>query len=237
MRLEIIGLQKLHRMRRHHRQLQFRRQCQRPLHTAFKRQMRATQALQFDVEALREQLRPRLRPCFGLTLVAGEQRMADVAMVRAGKRDQIGGAAVGKPRPLDFRAAAPHVFAIRARQQLAQPQVAVARLRQQQQSVRLVAVGVVFDPGVAADDRLDAGTACLAVEFDQAEQIGQIGQRQRRHAVGRRAAHRLVDAYDTIRNRVLAVQPQVDEGWLAHVGAYLINIRACLSIDTAGCRL
>ena len=56
-----------------------------------------------------------------------------------------------------------------------------------------------------------------AVELDHAEQVRGVGQRQRRHAVGRGALDGLVDAHDPVAHRVLAVQPQVNETRRRHV--------------------
>ena len=98
-----------------------------------------------------------------------------------------------------------------ARQQFAQLQVAHAVLRQQQQARRLVAVVVVGDPDVDADDRLDALAARCLVELDHAEQVGQVGDGQRRLLVlGRRLDH-VVDAHQAVDDRVLRVHAQMDE--------------------------
>ena len=82
---------------------------------------------------------------------------------------------------------------------------------QQQQPVRLVALGPVGEPNIATNQGFDAGSACRLVEFDQAEQIAKIGQRQRRHAVGLGRSHRIVDTHDAINDGELAVQAEVDE--------------------------
>ena len=71
----------------------------------------------------------------------------------------------------------------------------------------LVAIAGILQPAVGADDRLHANGAGGAVELDQAEQVGEIGKRERRHTVGRRPAHRLVQADDPVAHRILAVQP------------------------------
>ena len=64
---------------------------------------------------------------------------------------------------------------------------------------------------------LHPGGARRLVELDHAEQVGGVGQRQRRHAVGPGARDRVVDAHDAVAHRVLAVQPQVNETRRPHV--------------------
>ena len=91
---------------------------------------------------------------------------------------------------LQLRAAAVLVAAVGARQPVGELQVAGARLREQQRAERLVALGLVREPDVAAEDRLDAARARRLVELDEAERVGEIGDRQRRHGVRRRRRDR-----------------------------------------------
>ena len=49
------------------------------------------------------------------------------------------------------------------------------------------------------------------VELDHAEDVRQVGERQRRHVVGEGGADRVVDAHHAVDDRILAVQAQVDE--------------------------
>ena len=119
--------------------------------------------------------------------------------------------AFGEPFALHLRAAAILVAAIRAGQPVGELEIAVARLAEQQQAIRGVALGVVRDPHVASDDRLDAGLARGSVELDHAEDVGQVGERQRRHPVGRRRGHRGVDAHHAVDDRIFAVQAQMNE--------------------------
>ena len=81
----------------------------------------------------------------------------------------------------------------------------------------LVVLGLVFDPAIGADDRLDPGRARSAVELDQAEKVGRVGERERRHVVLRRALHRVVDPDYAVAHRVLAMHPQVNETRPCHV--------------------
>src|SRR2546421_2964705 len=80
----------------------------------------------------------------------------------------------------------------------------------------LVAIDFVLQPAVGADDRLDAGGARGAVELHHAEEIGAVGERQRRHAVDRSARHRFVEPHDAVAHRILAMHSQVNEARSGH---------------------
>jgi hypothetical protein len=99
-----------------------------------------------------------------------------------------------------------------ARQQLAQVQVADAVLHQHQHARQRVLVGAqALQHQLGADQRLDAGAARGLVELDGPEQVVQVGDRQRRLAVGRRGLDDVVDAVGAVDDGELGVQAQVDE--------------------------
>ena len=62
-----------------------------------------------------------------------------------------------------------------------------------------------------ADQGLDAGRARFLVELDAAEQVVQVGDRQRRLAVGRRGLDGFVDAVGAIDDGKFGVQAQVNK--------------------------
>ena len=93
-----------------------------------------------------------------------------------------------------------------ARQQLAQRAITGGVFAQQQQAMGLVAIVGISDPNIAAENRLDPQTTRGAVEFDRAEQIVKISQRQGRHVVCLGARQHLVQPHDTIDHGILAVQ-------------------------------
>ncbi len=196
-------------MRRGHRQAELRRQR----HHARQQRLavRLAVALHFEVVAAGKQACPAARQLLGRLGLPADERLADVAGAGAGERDQAVGRRLLQPGAREFGTPAALIVQPGARQQAAQPEVARARGAQQEQAEGLVAVGVVLQPAVGADHGLDAGGARRAVELHHAEQVGDVGDRQRRHAVGRRALHRLVDADDAVRHRVFAMHPQVDE--------------------------
>jgi hypothetical protein len=217
-RLEIVLLQKLHRMRRHQRQAEARRQIDAggDQHFVRRRTVLSTRTLHLDVIAAGEHLRPRLRTHIGLIQLAGREQLPDVAQRAARQRDQATVVALRKLGAGDFGAAVAARRQIGGGKQLAQPQVTGAILHQQQQTHRTVALFgciLVADPDIAANDRLDALAARRRIELDHPEQVGQVGDRQCRLAVGRRLRDGLIDARQAIGDRVFAVKTEMDEAW------------------------
>jgi hypothetical protein len=54
------------------------------------------------------------------------------------------------------------------------------------------------------------------VELDRPEEVRRVGDRERRHAVGGRGGHGLVDPRHAVHDRILGVQAQVDEARSGH---------------------
>jgi hypothetical protein len=163
-----------------------------------------------------EHLRPGLRTHIGLVQLAGREQLPDVAQRAARQRDQAAVVALGQLRAGDLGAAVAARREVGGGEQFAQAQVAGAILHQQQQARRaVVLVGriLVADPDIAADDGLDALAARRGVELDHAEQVGQVGDRQRRLPVRRRLRDDLIDARQAIGDRVFAVKTEMDEAW------------------------
>ena len=77
--------------------------------------------------------------------------------------------------------------------------------------MRRVALGFVRHPHVAADDGLDAPCARGLVELDHAEDVAQVRERERGHAIGGRRRDRFVETHHAVDDRILAMQTQVDE--------------------------
>src|SRR2546423_9785035 len=144
-----------------------------------------------------------------------QESSSDVALHRTGEGDQALGA-FADPGLAQLGAAPVLVLEPGAGQELGQPEIARARLREQQQPVRLVALGLVRDPDVAADDGLHARRARGLVELDHAEDVGEVGDRQGRHAVRGGPRDGFVDAHDPVGDGELAVEPKVDEGGIRH---------------------
>jgi hypothetical protein len=126
---EVVGRHELQRMRGDDGQLQRGRERDRLLHIRFAARLPA--ALQLDIEAVREDARPALGVASGRLVVAGRKGDADVALLRAGQREQPFGKPAFEPLNLDFRAAAILVREPRLGQQLAEVQIAAPVLHEQ----------------------------------------------------------------------------------------------------------
>ena len=131
-------------------------------------------------------------------------------MLRTGKADQAFGARF-EPLAMDLATAPMLVFQPGTRQPFRKPQIACARLRQQQRTIRLVSLGFVGDPDVATEDRLDARRPSGLVKLDHREHVRKVGDRQRGHPVKHRGADGIIDAQHTVRDRIFRVQPQMDK--------------------------
>ncbi len=81
---------------------------------------------------------------------------------------------------------------------------------------RFVEARTGCDIDLTADDRLDAGLARLEIEFDGAEHVAVVGNRQRRHAVFARPLDEIGYFYGSVEEAVLAMQVQVNEIGMFH---------------------
>ena len=72
------------------------------------------------------------------------------------------------------------------------------------------------DIGLAAEDGHHPGGTALRIEFDGAEHIAVIGERQSRHPELDRALDHLADARGAVQQRVLAVVMQMNEVGVFH---------------------
>ena len=214
-RLVIIGTEELHRVRRHHRQAQRSSQRHGGAHMGF--MLRLPGALQLDVEAPREEPRELFRDELRARRVAGQQRHADRTQVGAGKRDQAATQFL-QPLPLHPGLRALRIAHPGAREQLAHVQPAGLVLHQQLQAARRLVAGVGpgrerhrLHPDIGADHRLHALRTAGLVELDCAEEVVEVGQRQRRHAIGPRGRRGIVDAQRAVDDGIFAVQTQVNE--------------------------
>ena len=205
---EVVGAQELDRVRRDDRQPDLRGERDGRVDQRFL--VRVTGSLHLEIAAAREAPLPGLRGRLRDHRVALQQRLADVAVARPGEHDQAFGTLV-EPRRIDLGASAVLVAQVRAREPVAELEVAPPVGGQQQRAERRVTLGRVRGPDVAARDRLHPRVARGRVELHQPEEVGEIGERERRHPVVRRRAHGVVDAHGTVDDGELAVQPQVDE--------------------------
>ena len=112
---------------------------------------------------------------------------------------------------LDHRNAAVLSFKIGTTQEPGDIAIAALGLAQQSQSRRRRALARLAHQEVDAHDRLDAALDRRTVEFHHAEEIALIGQRDRRHLGCEHGVHQLLDAHDTIDERVLGMHTQMHE--------------------------
>ena len=213
-RLELVFVEELDRMRRDGRQPQPRRE--REQGGFDRRRFRMAGALELEIEPPGEQRLPVARERVRTVRVAGDERLADVAGAAARQRDQPAGAVLAEPFAIELGAPAVLVLAEGARQPAAQPQIALAVLREQEDAEGLVAIVRIGEPAVASDDGLHALAAGGRVELHGAEEIREIGDREGGHAVGAGACDGIVDTDGAVDDRVLAVESQMDEAGIGH---------------------
>ncbi len=108
------------------------------------------------------------------------------------------------------------IFKISTRDQRAQIQIAGAVLHQHRHAGRVIAIQIVGDPQIAADDRLDAAFARRQIKAHRTEHVGAVGQRQRALPVRRRLGDRVVDSHDAVDDRKLRMQAKMDKLRAAH---------------------
>ena len=157
----------------------------------------ATEALQLEVIAAREEREPRRQQALRVRLARIAQRAPDVAVGGPGERDQAAAVLRAEPAALDARHAALLALKIGTAHQARKVAVAFRRLAQQCQ--------------VHADERLDAALERLAVEFHHREEVVLVGDGDRRHSGGRGGGDEFRDAHDAVGERILRVHAQVDE--------------------------
>ena len=215
MRPEIVGGEELNRMGGDQRQVQGAGQPR--CRAGMSLRDGGTVALRFEVESAREACRPLAGQRRRRVGLATEQRAADLAVARAAQHDQAAERFGVEPLTAQKGPAALHALAVGAGHQPAERQIAGVVANQQQQA-RAVTIALASQPQVGPADRLDPGCARGFVELDQAEQIAEVGQRQRGLVIGARGRDRLLDARGAISHRVFAVQSQMDEARLRHAG-------------------
>src|SRR3569623_706398 len=166
---------------------------------------------QYKVTTVTAQLAPVGERRLGGGASARQQRLAHVAGL-TGQRDQPGARAV-QPVLAHRRHTAFLAFDVAPRDEAGEIEIALAILAQQQQSGRLMMIGLVVHPQVDADQGFDARRQRRLVELHHGEQIALVGHRHRRHARGGAGRHQRFHAHDAVDQRIFGVDSQMNEGW------------------------
>src|SRR5438067_2111871 len=174
-----------------------------------------SRTLHFKVETIGENIAPSARGAGSRSGVALQERVSDVSCRESRQRDETVGP-LTEPLAFELGATAMLIAAVRSGKPIGKTQVAFVRLAKQQQTLRRIALSVVSDPYVAANDRLDAARTRSAIELHQTEYIAEVGQANGRHAISQRSSDSLIDANHAIHNRIFAVQAKVDETRFTH---------------------
>jgi len=173
--------------------------------------VRAADTLDLEIEAVAEQGLPAFEQCLCLAPAAGQQRPPDVAARGAGQCDQSRGRSGIEPLAREQRAAAPLPLEVAARHQTGEVAKPREILGDQRQQDRLRALAAAVDPEVRSDQGLHALLLRLAVELHHRKEIAVVGQGHGRHAGRGYRLHEPRHADNAVQERVLGVQPQVDE--------------------------
>ena len=193
---EVVTVHELDRMRRDQRNPRFAGQIGRLLNDGLL--LRLAVALHFQIERAGENRLPGLGPLAGQIEIAVQQRFANIPEMRSGQGDQPVAANLAKPVAVQFSPVTPAFDQISLAQQLAQLLVTGVVARQQQQAISIVRRLRIGDPDIRPGNRLDPLAARPGIELDQPEQIAQIGQSHRRHAIPRRALDGITDADNAV---------------------------------------
>ncbi len=229
MRLVVVIGQKLHRMRRHHGQLEPRRQLHGSHHMALV--ISTFSALQFQVKTVRKKAGKIQGTFHRAGLVALHQGLTHSASLGARQRNQAF-AQLFQPVKLNDGLVAHHVFSPSAGQQLRQIQVAAAVLHQQQQpgGWRVGGFAGHLDPDVRTDQGFDALAARLLVELDRAKEIRQVGDGQCWLLVGRCGGHNFIDPVGAVDDGELGMNTQMNKHG-NHFRRHFAHLKGLLKID------
>ena len=171
----------------------------------------ATQALQLDVEAPRQQALPIIDRFGAARAAPGRERLADLAMLAAREAYEPFERRRLEPILEQHAATADRPLHRALREQRAQALESRLVLAQQGQARRLTIFVRVGDPDVGADDRLHAARQRRLVELHERRDVALIRDRARRHVPLGDGVDERVDAQQAIDERIFRVDAQVNE--------------------------
>ena len=188
--------------------------------------LRQAVPLQLDIEPVAENAFQLVEGCFGKSEIVGGDGAVDHAVRAAGQRDEpllverkvsdrdqrlaaVGAVAIGLGRKLDE-------IGVTARILGEERDAAVIDVLHELAAVRArLGLGREAQGERAADDGLDLGLRRVFGEFERAEQIVGVGQRERRHALFRGKADQLRNGQRAFEQRIGRMHPKMHEGLLS----------------------
>ncbi len=172
---------------------------------------RTADALQLDIEAIAEQRLPILERLARLGAASAREGAADVTSLRSRQCEQATSRLRREPASLEERLAPSLALEVGAAQEPRQIAITLEVLAQERETRRLGAFAGFAHQHVDADDRLDALPLRRPIELHHREQVALVADRHRRHARRRHRLHELRHAHDPVDERVLGMQPQMNE--------------------------
>ena len=211
--VEVIGVEEHHLVGGHYRQLELGGNGHR--HMQIDLLVGATGAQQLEVIGIREVGLIEGDALLGHLAVALEQELAHIPLAPAGEDDHPLGV-FGKPGLVDDRTPLHMAALITAGDEQGDVLVALVVHGKQGEAELLVAKLVTLHPEVGTDDGFDPLAVGGAIEAHQTAHVHLIGQRQRRHVVGRRRPDDGVDLLQAIDHGEVGVDSQVDKTGVSH---------------------
>ena len=197
-------------MRRHQRYAKLGRQ----LHAVFDKSVLIfkTSAMNLYRKTTGKRSRPKLCSAFSGRGLPVTQRKSGVTKPATGQtKNALSQRRVRDPFALDHRPTALLIVTKRARQPVTKFEVTAMRFREQNHARRLLRRINRLNPCVHAANWLDALGARGFVKLNEAKQIAQVGDRQRRLIVFCGQGYRVANTQGRVDNGELSVQAKVDE--------------------------
>ena len=121
-----------------------------------------------------------------------------------------------QPLAPDFAPFAPGILQPGPRKQFTQAQIPGLIASDQKQSMGLVAVHLVRNPDISAENGMNPGSPRSLVELDPAEDVTQIGNRHRWLPIRLCGGNQRVNTHNRINDRVLGMDTQVQKVRISH---------------------
>ncbi len=214
MGVKVVGIDKAHIVGCHHWQSMLF--CQRHRGVQITLFIRTAGADQLQVEAIREIFFIKIDTLLHQRAIAAQQAAANIAHTPAGDQQQPF-IQLRQPLPIDpwtLRAVATLIGAGDQKRQ-----VLITRVIQRQHGDLRHFIGeqLALNVKIGTNHRLHTGTVRRSVELHQTAQVGEVGDRQRRHAKRGRLFHQRPGLRQPINHGIVAVHPQVYETWFSHL--------------------